>query len=74
MTRHERIVRDPRIMVGKPVIRGTRITVEHVLRKLGAGLTPEQIIAEHSHLTLEDIRAAQAFAADYLVDEQVIYE
>jgi uncharacterized protein (DUF433 family) len=73
MTRHERIVRDPQIMVGKPVIRGTRITVEHVLRKLGAGLTPEQIIAEHSHLTLEDIRAAQAFAADYLADEEMVF-
>lgn len=73
MTRHERIVRDPRIMVGKPVIRGTRITVEHVLRKLGTGLTAEQIIAEHSHLTLEDIRAAQAFAADYLADEEMVF-
>jgi uncharacterized protein (DUF433 family) len=72
MTRHERIVRDPRIMVGKPVIRGTRITVEHILRKLGAGLTPEQIIAEHTHLTVEDIRAAQAFAADYLGEEELV--
>jgi uncharacterized protein (DUF433 family) len=60
-------------MVGKPVIRGTRITVEHILRLLGGGLTPEQIIAEHTHLTLEDVRAAQAFAADYLADEEIAY-
>lgn len=74
MPRHERIVRDPRIMVGKPVIRGTRITVEHILRQLGGGMTPEEIIAGHTHLTLDDICAAQAYAADYLADEQVIYE
>jgi uncharacterized protein (DUF433 family) len=63
---HERIIRDPQVMLGKPVIRGTRITVEHVLRELGGGLTPEQIVAGHPHLTLEDIRAAQAYAADYI--------
>ena len=70
--RHERIVIDPRIMTGKPTIKGTRITVELILRKLGAGMTCEQIIADHPHLTPEDVRAAQAFAADYLADEAVI--
>ena len=60
-------------MGGKPVIRGTRIPVEIVLRKLGAGASPEQIIADHPRLTLDDIRAAQAFAADYLADEALIY-
>jgi uncharacterized protein (DUF433 family) len=69
---HERIERNPKIMVGKPVIRGTRITVEHVLRKLGAGMTVTEIIADHPRLTVEDIRAAQAFAADYLADEEVV--
>ncbi len=72
MPRHERIVRDPRIMLGKPVVRGTRIMVEHILRQLGGGMTPEEIIAEHTHLTLEDIRAAQAYAADYLAEEGVM--
>jgi uncharacterized protein (DUF433 family) len=70
--RHERIVVDPRIMAGKPTISGTRITVELILRKLGAGMTCEEIIADHPHLTPEDVRAAQAFAADYLADEAVI--
>lgn len=73
MKQHDRIVRDPKVMLGKPVIRGTRITVEHVLRELGGGLTPEQIISGHPHLTLEDIRAAQAYAADYMADEEVAY-
>ncbi|MGH7117741.1 MAG: DUF433 domain-containing protein [Acetobacteraceae bacterium] len=70
---HERIAIDPRIMGGKPVIRGTRIPVELILRKLGASMTPETILADHPRLTLEDIRAAQAFAADYLADEEVVY-
>ena len=45
-------------MDGKPVIRGTRVPVELVLRKLGAGMTTEAIIAEHPRLTAEDIQAA----------------
>jgi uncharacterized protein (DUF433 family) len=70
---HERIEINPEIMGGKPVIRRTRIPVEMVLRKLRAGLTPDAIIAEHPRLTAEDIRAAQAFAADYLADEDLVY-
>jgi uncharacterized protein (DUF433 family) len=70
--KHERIVMDPRIMVGKPTVKGTRITVEMILRKLGAGLSPDEIRQDHPHLTLDDIRAAQAFAADYLADEAVV--
>lgn len=73
MRRHERIEINPQIMVGKPVIRGTRITVEQVLRKLGGGMTPEQIIEDHPRLTLEDIRAAEIFAADYLADEEIAF-
>ena len=67
---HERIVIDPKIMFGKPVIRGTRITVELILRKLGAGMTDEQIQEHHPHLTKEDIRAARAFATDHLANEE----
>jgi uncharacterized protein (DUF433 family) len=70
---HERIEINPQIMAGKPVIRGTRIPVELALRKLGAGMTPEAIIVDHPRLTADDIRAAQAFAADYLADEDVVY-
>jgi len=70
---HERIEINPEVMGGKPMIRGTRIPVETVLRKLGAGLTVEAILADHPRLTREDILAAQAFAADYLADEDVVY-
>ena len=70
---HERIEINPAIMDGKPVIRGTRIPVELVLRKLGAGMSPEALLADHPRLTLDDVLAAQAFAADYLADEDVVY-
>ncbi len=71
--KHESIQIDPEIMVGKPVIKGTRLTVELILRKLGAGMTDKEIIEDHPRLTREDIRAAQAFAADYLRNDEVIY-
>ena len=70
---HERIEINSEIMGGKPVIRGTRIPVEVVLRKLGAGVTVDAILADHPRLTRDDILASQAFAADYLADEDLIY-
>jgi len=70
---HARIEINPEIMLGKPVIRGTRITVELILRKLGAGMTEAAIIADHPHLTVDDIRAAQTFAADYIAEDEVAY-
>ncbi len=70
---HERIEMNPDIMGGKPVVRGTRVPVELILRKLGAGMPPEAIIVDHPRLTPDDIRAAQAFAADYLADEDLVY-
>jgi uncharacterized protein (DUF433 family) len=70
---YERIEMKPDIMDGKPVIRGTRVPVELVLRKLGAGKSPEAILADRPRLTRDDIHAAQAFAADYLADEDIVY-
>ena len=70
---HERIVTDPGIMYGKPVIRGTRITVEHILRQLARGASLDAIVKEHPRLTIEDIRAAQAFAADYLATDDIAF-
>ena len=70
---HERIEMNPDVMGGKPVIRGTRVPVEIILRKLGASATPESIVQDHPRVTLDDIRAAQAFAADYLADEELVY-
>lgn len=69
---HERIVRDPEIMMAKPTIRGTRITVELILRKLGAGIPVEEVLVAHPRLTHEDILAAQAFAADYMADDEIL--
>jgi len=55
---------DPSIMMGKPVIAGTRITVEYILEKLAAGETVEQILEAHPRLTREAIQSALAFAAE----------
>ena len=63
---NEYIVSDPHVMMGKPVIQGTRITVEIILEKLGNGETVEQLIDAHPRLTPEAIRAAQAFGAEAL--------
>jgi uncharacterized protein (DUF433 family) len=57
------IVSDPEVMLGKPVIRGTRITVESILGKLAAGESVEQILEAHPRLTKEGVRAALSFAA-----------
>ncbi len=67
-----RVTRDPQGMMGKPVIAGTRITVEHILRCLAAGDTVEHILTNYPHLSVDDIRAAQAFAADYLAHEGIV--
>ncbi|MBE8991649.1 MULTISPECIES: DUF433 domain-containing protein [unclassified Nostoc] len=62
----QKIVSDPKIMMGKPVISGTRITVELILEKLAAGETSEQILEAHPRLSDEGIKAALAFAAQAL--------
>ena len=67
---HERIEINLTVMYGKPVIWGTRVTVEQILRKLAAQMTPEEIVRDHPRLTVPDVYAARAFAADYLADEE----
>jgi uncharacterized protein (DUF433 family) len=62
----QKIVSDPKIMMGKPVISGTRITVELILEKLAAGETPQQILEAHPRLSDEGTKAALAFAAQAL--------
>lgn len=64
--REKWIVSDPNVMMGKPVVAGTRITVELILEKLAAGETVEQVLDAHPRLTLEAIRAALAFAREAL--------
>ena len=62
MTFNDRIEINPKIMLGKPVIRGTRVTVELILRKLSEGAKEEDILNAYPHLRPDDIRAALAYA------------
>ena len=67
-----RIEVNPNVMLGKPVIRGTRIPVELVLRKLGEGANQADLLDAYPRLTPEDIRAALAYAADTLAHEETL--
>ncbi len=64
--REQLIVSDPNVMMGKPVVAGTRITVELILEKLAEGESEDQILEAHPRLTREGIKAAIAFAKDAL--------
>ncbi len=68
----ERIEANPEVMFGKPVITGTRIPVEHILRKLAANMNFEAIRRDYPALTLEDIQAALAYACDVLSSEEIV--
>lgn len=67
----DRIAIDPNVLVGKPVIKGTRMAVEFVIDLLARGWTTEQILHEYDHLTTEDIQACLAYASDMLKSERV---
>ena len=67
-----RIQTNPKVMLGKPVIRGTRIPVELILRKLAEGGREEDLLDAYPQLTLEDIRAAIAYAADVVAHEETL--
>jgi uncharacterized protein (DUF433 family) len=73
MTLTDRIDVNPRVMLGKPVIRGTRITVELILRKLSEGASHADLLEAYPHLTREDIHAAMRYAADTLAHEEVLF-
>ena len=64
----ERITMDSTVMVGKPVIRGTRLTVQHMIGLLASGMTEVEILGEYEGLTREDIRACLLFATRTLED------
>jgi uncharacterized protein (DUF433 family) len=59
----QRVVLDPKVMVGKPVVRGTRLTVEHILNLLAHGASDAEILGEYEHVTKEDIQACLLFAS-----------
>ena len=66
-----RITINPKILVGKPTIRGLRISVEQVLRALAAGIPSEDLLADYPELEPEDIHAVLAYAAELVAEEQV---
>jgi uncharacterized protein (DUF433 family) len=72
MTYTDRVEINPKVMLGKPVIRGTRITIELILRKLSEGATEKDLIDAYPKLTHEDIRAAMRYAADTLAHEETV--
>lgn len=67
----QRISVNPRIMTGKPVIRGTRIPVELIVRMLAQGVSEDEILREYPRLQPDDIRAALNYAANVLAGEMV---
>jgi uncharacterized protein (DUF433 family) len=67
----DRITVDPKIMAGKPCIRGMRITVTLVLNLLGGGMTPEEILKEYPYLEMEDLKQVLRYAA-LLADERIM--
>jgi uncharacterized protein (DUF433 family) len=66
-----RIVADPNVLVGKPVIKGTRVSVELVMDLLAAGYTADQIRQQYDHLTADDIHACLAYAREVLRSERM---
>ncbi|MFH0813725.1 MAG: DUF433 domain-containing protein [Pseudomonadota bacterium] len=72
MTITDRIEINPKVMLGKPVIRRTRITVELILRKLSEGASEKELLKAYPKLTREDIHAAIRYAADSLAHEETV--
>jgi uncharacterized protein (DUF433 family) len=68
----DRIEINPKVMLGKPVIRGTRIPVELILRKLGEGATQKDLLDAYPKLDREDIQAAMRYAAETLAHEEIV--
>jgi uncharacterized protein (DUF433 family) len=68
---NERIITDPLVCSGKPVIRGTRIMVRNILGMVAGGYTPERIVQAYPELSSEDVSAALEYAAAVVDDEQV---
>ena len=71
MNWQDRITVDANVLVGKPIIKGTRMSVEFVVDLLGRGWTVEQILQEYDHLTAADVQACFAYASDVLKSERV---
>jgi uncharacterized protein (DUF433 family) len=72
MNYRDRITSNPDIMLGKPVVKGTRITVELIIRKLSEGMTVDELLEAYPHLKREDILSCLAYSADVISREEII--
>jgi len=68
---HDRITINPRVLLGKPTIRGLRISVEQILHALAAGVPAEDLLRDYPELEPDDLRAAVAYAASVITEERV---
>lgn len=71
MNWQDRITVDPNVLVGKPIVKGTRISVEFIIDLLGRGWSVDRVLQEDDHLTPEDIQACLAYASDVLKSERL---
>lgn len=67
----KRIEVNPKVMVGKPVIRGTRVTVEAIVRRIAEGMTFNEILEDYPYITKEDIKSALMYAGTLLAGEEI---
>ena len=72
MNYQDRITADPKVMLGKPVIKGTRITVKLILRKIAGGYTFDEILEMYTHITKEDIMASVGYAVSVMESEDTL--
>jgi uncharacterized protein (DUF433 family) len=71
MTWEDRIELKPQVLSGKPVVKGTRISVEHVIKLLADGWSEADVLRSYPHLTAQDVKACLAYAGDVLANERV---
>jgi len=69
---HQYIERNPDILMGKPVLKGTRLTVELIMRKLAGGYTFEALLEAYPHITKEQLAAACEYAAEVIANEETV--
>ncbi len=72
MDYRKRITSNPHVMLGKPIIKGTRITVEHILNCMADGMSIDNILEEYPHLEKDDVFSAIAYSADVISKEEII--
>jgi uncharacterized protein (DUF433 family) len=72
MDYRERISVDPGVMLGKPVIRGTRITIELIMHKMAEGMTADDLREAYPNLSVDDVRAALSYCADVISHEELL--